>query len=451
MLGARVSGPVEGARPPAGAPRRDLAAIGYVCEEYQLEGTAVAYGHPERRPPSDGRWDPVELGEAAYRTRLLVVRPAGMAPVEGREGFNGTVLLHWQNVSAGRESGRPDSDELYRGGYAWVGVSAQEVGLYGLPTGMGGRFPAGRPLVDADPERYGNLVHPGDAGSFEIFGQAAAAVGPDRGGDVDPMGGLPVRRVVATGGSQSAMRLVAYANGVHALHRVLDGFLLCVWEGRAPRLDDGPIGDGGVRTAVRPDLGVPVLIVNSEFETTGTTPLELPDTDTFRLWEVAGTAHGAIPAGSRPGSAGRNGEPAWAPNSLSWAPVHEAATRQIHRWLVDGRPAPTQARIEIDPDSGRVRRDDYGNALGGIRLPQMAAPVAEHRGMAFGTGQPPMLGGRRPFTPEVLRSLYPSRQVFVERWVAATDALVRTGALLPEDGPAVRDQAAGLAASLPVG
>jgi len=113
-------------------------------------------------------------------------------------------------------------------------------------------------------------------GSFEIFGQAAAAVGPGRAGHVDPMGGLPVRRLVATGASQSAMRLVAYANGVHPLHQLFDGYLLSVWEGRAPRLDEGPIGTGGVRTAVRSDLGAPMLIVNSEFETTGTAPLDLP-------------------------------------------------------------------------------------------------------------------------------------------------------------------------------
>jgi hypothetical protein len=207
---------------------------------------------------------------------MLVVRP------RTPDRFNGTVLVNWTNVSAGFELARPASNELYRG-YAWVGVSAQEVGLHGLPFGLGGRGRAATrpPLVDADPERYGELSHPGDPGSFDIFGQAAAAVGPEReaivdatvdaavDAAVDPMGGLPVHRLVATGASQSAMRLVAYANAVHLLHPVVDGFVLSVWEGRAPRLDEGPIGTGGVRTRIRADLGVPVLVVNSEFETTG--------------------------------------------------------------------------------------------------------------------------------------------------------------------------------------
>ena len=71
-----------------------------------------------------------ECGTAPYRTRLLVVRPVDPAR------FNHTVLLNWQNVSAGYEQRAPSDGELYQG-YAWVGVSAQEIGLYGPPLGMG--------------------------------------------------------------------------------------------------------------------------------------------------------------------------------------------------------------------------------------------------------------------------------------------------------------------------
>jgi len=320
---------------------------------------------------------------------------------------------------------------------------------------MRGGSAAGRALVDVDPERYGTLSHPGDPGSFEIFGQAARAVGPERArqieGDVDPLGGLEVHRLVATGGSQSAMRLVAYVNGVHRLHGLFDGFLLSVWEGRAPRLDEGPIGVGGVRTRIRTDIDVPVLVVNSEFETTATAALSLPDTENLRLWEVAGTPHGASRRTAGTPDARGAGVGDWVPNRLSWAPVHEAALRQMQRWLVEGVPAPAQPRIEIDPGPPlRVARDGHGNARGGIRLPELAAPVAEYRGMAFGTGRPPLFGACRLFTPEVLRSLYPDRRTFAERWVRAVDDLERTGALRPEDASSLRSQAPGLAESLPV-
>ena len=281
-----VVGPIVGQQAPWGTPATDVAERGYRVEEFQLEGSA---GGHQLRPGTDaavdGRWEVERYAEAPYRTRILVVRP------EHPERFNGTVVVNWQNVSAGFEHGGPADGELFEG-YAWVGVSAQEVGLYGFPPGMdryGGR--GGTPLVEHDPERYGSLHHPGDQASFDIFSQAGHAVGPHRTGTVDPMGGLAVRRLVAMGGSQSAMRLVAYYNAFQRDAAVFDAFLLSVWEGRAPRPEEGAIAMG-VRTTIRTDLATPVVVVNSEFEATHLAGLPITDTEHLRVWEVAGTPHG---------------------------------------------------------------------------------------------------------------------------------------------------------------
>ena len=381
---ATVLGPIDGARPPWGDPGPAAAAAGYLVEEYQLEGKTVAY-RPEAgtRLGPDGRWQAVIDGEAGYRTRILVVRPQD--PIH----FNGTVLLNWQNVSGGAEPGAPRGGETYRG-YAWVGVSAQEIGLYGFPAGMGRRTGGSGwnlPLVDHDPSRYGELYHPGDQGSFDIFSQAAQAVGPRRDGVVDPLGGLPVRRVLATGGSQSAMRLVAYINAVQPLSEAVDGFLLSVWEGRAPALQDGPVSYGGLRTTVRDDVVVPVMIVNSEFEVLGTHAAGVASSKMVRVWEVAGAPHGVArsrgEAGARPGE-----ETGWIRNSLSIAPVYDSAIRHAHRWLVDGTAPPAPSRIEIvtgDRASGQrssVHRDTLGNSVGGSVYPSWRSP-------------PPSIGGCR--------------------------------------------------------
>lgn len=40
-----------------------------------------------------------------------------------------------------------------------------------------------------------------------------------------------------------------------------------------------------------------------------------------------------------------------------------------------------------------------------------------------------------------LRELYPTRSEFLERWDAAVDQLVASGALLPEDAPEARARA----------
>lgn len=415
-----VLGPIEGSHPPWGVPRSDPAAFGYHVEEYQMRGVAACY---ERRTDDPAaRIEVEEVGTASYHTRLLVVRPSDPAR------FNHTVLLNWQNVSAGFEMPAPSDGELYEG-YAWVGVSAQEIGLYGPPVGMGrgGRSNV-QGLVDADPERYGMLRHPGDPGSFDIFADAARVVGPGRTMAIDPLAGFDVRHVIAVGGSQSAMRLVAYANALHHRHQVIDGYALTVWEGRAPDLMDGPISSGGARTVIREDLGVPVVVVNSEFEALALYLAGAVDSKWVRYWEVAGTPHGVTRRTTLSGDRG------WKPNTLRFTPVAESALRHVRRWVAEGRRAPSLPRVEVDEGRPpRIRRDAHGNALGGIRLPELEAPVAEYRGMATGTGLPPLFGAARPFTDDRLRSMYPSRQSLEAQWQRAVGDLVASEAIRPQD------------------
>src|SRR5258705_2757200 len=56
--------------------------------------------------------------------------------------------------------------------------------------------------------------HPGDAYSYDIFSQAAQAIRHP--GTVNPLSGLRVRHVIATGRSQSAFRLVTYINAIRS-------------------------------------------------------------------------------------------------------------------------------------------------------------------------------------------------------------------------------------------
>jgi hypothetical protein len=391
---------------------------GYVVEEYQLCGVAACYEHLAGHP--GGNVEVEVTGTAPYRTRILVMRPADPA------FFNHTVLLNWQNVSAGCESLAPSDGELYEG-YAWVGVSAQEIGLYGPPLGMGARANA-KGLVDEDPERYGMLRHPGDPGSFDIFADAARVVGPGRATAVDPLGGLDVRQVIAVGGSQSAMRLVAYANALHRVHQVIDGYALSVWEGRAPDLGDGPISFGPARTVIRGDLEVPIVVVNSEFEALALHLAGAVDSKWIRYWEVAGTPHGVTRRRDLPHGRG------WMPNTLRFKPVADSALRHVRRWAAEGRGAPSFPRIEVDVGRPpRIRRDAHGNAIGGIRLPELEAPVAEYRGVATGTGLPPFFGAARPFADDELRAMYPTRQVFEVQWQRAVEDLAASEAIRTED------------------
>src|SRR5262249_27663963 len=147
----------------------------------------------------------------------------------------------------------------------------------------------------------------------------------------------------------------------------------------------------------------PVLVLNSEFETVNTWITGIRDTGNIRGWEVAGAPHGVARSRRAAGAAG-----GWVTNELSIDPVHEAAIRRLHQWTSGGSAAPVQPRIEVE--NGRppqICRDELGNAIGGIRLPEIAVPTAEHRGMSFGTGRAPLYGASRPFTEEKLLQLYP--------------------------------------------
>jgi Alpha/beta hydrolase domain len=440
-----VTGPVTGGRRgwPFSLPLTDLASVGYVAEEFFLDGAAAAYeAQPGADLTLDGNWRFRQSRTAPFRTRVLVVRPLDMAR------FNGVVHVNWQNVTAGFELGTADfeSDQLFDG-FAWVGVSAQRVGVHGLPGGE--QFA----LRGWDPERYGTLNHPGDHFSFDIYTQAARAIGPAI------LGGAEARKLVASGGSQSALRLRTYANAIQPMERLFDGFFFLVDFGRGALphtgdFDPATLPMTTVPLQIRDDLGVPALVFNSETEAPALFPVRQPDTDMLRLWEVAGACHmsgGAsrealAPLFARDGIAFRGGASTGAaivqnPNILSYTPAYRAAFHHFHAWLEGGPPPPPQARIEFESaDPPTIRRDHYGNALGGIRLPDFAVPTGEHRGRNDDMLQW-LLGYSRPFTAAELHELYPNQEAYLDQWQAALDRGVADKFILPDDAPPMKDAA----------
>ena len=138
---------------------------GYVEEEYFITGEAAPYV-PTAPLTEDGMWTLSEGPEAPYASRVVVRRPVDPAD------FNGTVVVEWLNVSAGRESD-PDFGFLYpyliREGYAYVSVSAQSAGIMGggaILEVPGVDPTALLPAKEWDPERYAPLDVPDDAYSY---------------------------------------------------------------------------------------------------------------------------------------------------------------------------------------------------------------------------------------------------------------------------------------------
>ena len=84
---------------------------------------------------------------------------------------------------------------------------------------------------------------------------------------------------------------------------------------------------------------------------------------------------------------------------------------------------------------------EHGNAVGGIRLPHLAAATASHRG-ASPEGVPDLTGSSTPFPAETLRELYPDRDAYVARFEAAVRHGLDQGFLLPRDAVRLRAEAA---------
>jgi len=440
-----VSGPIAMTTPlrspdhgyPYNATPIDLAKQGYVEEEFFLSGEANRYSTPA------GARGAVLDTNHSYTTRIVVRRPKSAAR------FTGTAIVEWYNVSQGHDGEFEwfqAYDHLLRSGFAWIGVSAQAVGVNALKEWSPARYGA------LDVARGGTIQ--ADALSYDIFSQAALAV---RGkGTRDVMGGLRVQRVIATGHSQSAGRLYTYFHSVHPLtSKMYDAVVLH--------------GGGG---RVSPDLNVKVLKYLDESDVIGQANNRVADSAGYRQWEIAGSSHldaqfsrslaalglrvsgmrpvegspaiagpsisggekgnGAAGNGAGPENEGPNGGCAQPP--FSRVPSYHvlgAAFDAVHRWLTDGVLPPSAPPIELkqlppdtsaSADAARGRggpstprgtgastslgtspstslgpgrgpagprwdivRDDLGLARGGIRLAAMAAPIAKNTGDNIGS------------------------------------------------------------------
>lgn len=457
---ARVTGPVSGGAHgwAFGSTVLDLPGRGYREDEYFLEGTASRYRPlPGTELSWDGRWNVEPAEEAPFKTRMVVLRP------EDPSAFDGTVFLSWSNVTAGYDNfGGGDSPVLFEAGCAFAAVSAQRVGVHGA-----GPHPMG--LVDWDPERYGSLSIPSDDYSFDIFTQAARAIRHGGGGGVDPMGGLAVRRIIAQGASQSAARLATYLNAVQPLSGALDAFLLTLYFGNGAPLEAGdavltlpPPGseEGRQRAlpqgtnALRDDLDVAVMVVNSECEAGPYYASRQPDTDRFRYWESAGTCHISRQAMQSVGPRYQRDFGFVPPdqpgiNEVSMAPIVDAALHHLLAWVAQGVAPPPQPRIDFAGRPPQIERDEHGIARGGIRLPQVAVPIAHNSAIPRTPDVAGHLGGSCvPFTPEENVALYGTSADYLARFEEAAKAAEREGVLLPRDAESL---VAAAAADIPPG
>lgn len=414
----------------------DLADVDYEFSEFFLGGAANSYGS-DVPLSADGRWAVTpDDDKALFLTRLVAFTPSDPAD------FSGTVIVEWMNVTSGGDipvDWTMAHNNFIRSGHAFVGVTAQVVGV--------------NRMLSADPVRYERLNHPGDSYSYDIFSQAGIEVRDNP----DLLGGLEAEYLIAAGESQSASRMVSYINGVHPVADVYDGFMVHSRGSGGSSLRQEPLEQISAPRPglIRDDLDEPVFVVQSEDDVIrSNTDIRQPDTDRFRMWELAGSSHAdayVLRASANDPADGSGTQLMFElmqdPVVLGCAkPVNsgphwlllQAAYDSLDTWIRTGATPPIGDPFETDSTSPTVlARDEVGNALGGVRSPHVDVPIARIDGLNTGPSFCRLFGSTTPLTDDQLDELYPSPADFVTAWTDATNAAIAGGFILPVDGPAL--------------
>ena len=448
-----------------GAPTVNLAKYGYAEREYLMSGTTNIY-RESGIWGSNGRWNvSVSQSDVPYTTRLIVRYPTNPAK------FNGTVVVEWLNDTTGGDQD-PVWSEIYQEalseGYAYVGVTAQTEGM--------------KELKSWDSVRYGALGDTNDGQSYDIFSQAAQAA---RDESATLLGGLAVRNVIGAGDSQSAFRLLTYVNAIQPLSHAYNGFLL-VGRGALP----APIGTGLVAFSpfpalIRTDNTTPVIQIETEgdIEELGFAYARQADNNDLRTWELAGAAHIDLHEGLYEANTIERENPtltapscvfgvvangATQPDNMGVYELEDSALAALQKWITAGTQPPHGSEISTTPFFNIVERDRYGNALGGIRLPDIQVPTETYSAINFSAPSQESLspsgllstlegiftaletgeitnttlrneglclleGFYKPFSTSQLKALYPTHSDYVAEYTVAAKSDLAAGFLTQAD------------------
>jgi hypothetical protein len=419
-----VEGPITGPGAPYVDPLEQnfpadatAEASGYVFDEYEVSGTAAG--------------DP-------YRVRVQVTRPGD----EADRSFSGHAIveaIHPQGIPFVWNFTR---DHLMSQGHAAVNISV-------FPNTV-------ETLRSANPERYQDLqVTAADDGgtnggisyphASDIYAQVARWL---KSHDT-PLPG--VEWLHMTGHSMSVGPVWQYMDTHHDRYRLRRGAPL--YDGFFPET---------TRTASRmgpfPRVDVPTLLINSELEVEEVLVRDgidyrRPDSNRpgrqFRLYEVPGMPHN--PSWMHPLlrenldiealAAERCVNPL---NSFPYNPTISMALSHLFRWVEDGQPPPRAERIELTGEPGEpgaaVRRDEHGNAVGGVRSTTLDVPVATHQGLNqprdpaqdLTPGGCLVYGSQLDFSPDQLSQLYGDHDAYVDQVDEHLDELVADGWVLEQ-------------------
>lgn len=95
--------------------------------------------------------------------------------------------------------------------------------------------------------------------------------------------------------------------------------------------------------------------------------------------------------------------------------------------LSDRLPSGSRTSLKV---RNRAQLDDAGNAIGGVRLPYVAAPLGRY---LPNNGNDLLMPGFVPFEAPILRDLYGDKAGYLATLDRGIDVAVSSGWLLPDD------------------
>jgi hypothetical protein len=417
----------------------DLAASGYVEEEYLVSGKANVYDWPGPGPAV------VRTADAPYTTRVLVRRPANDAQLSGNVIVE---MLNPSNLFDLNIGWALSHDQFMRNGDVWVGITAKPVAVEALKNFDPERYRSlsfANPLPLDDPRNC--AVNSPDTRETErgliwdIYSQVGAWLksnapsNPLAAGDGRRRASL-VEHAYGFGYSQTGGYLVDYINAIHPLvvrsdgRPIYDGYLVGVaggaFAGAYPINQCTPAPPATDPRRQFKDVGVPVIRIMSQSDYLSGIGSRRADNDTppdqYRHYEMAGAAHAtpdelfysAAPADII--AAGRSVPPMACnegPRSRFPSSIHfDAALQNLDRWVRDGVPPPRAEPIRVE--NGAPVLDAFGNVTGGLRSPFVDVPTSRWFATATGASFCFIAGYEVPFAQPTLQDLYPTHGAYVD-------------------------------------